>query len=362
MARHSAIIRGVRVAGILLALAMSMGAAAGGGEPSGEILDEAAPLEGIGLDELHRQIKALIPPSQTFGGVAEINEALAQTGAPVLQEMIVHSRDEALRNGVQPMPPDIRRQLAGFLPERVLNAARYRVQGGDDFTLQWNLIRYGEAQAIALDHVVIFKETSDALYNPTLWVHELTHVDQYQRWGIQEFAIRYLRNYEAVEREAYEAETRYVAWAKLHNRQKLAAAGDPTAERPLGDAAGDRALEPLPAKVASSTCGTAAATCRVTGSGPVGTPCWCNLPMGAAAGALVPDPANDNAAPPALPANACNSARGTCPLAVEIEEGSPCTCVMPEGSFSGSAERKSLGERCATYSGTCPLARHLLSG
>lgn len=230
MARHSAIIRGLRVAGILLALAMSMsmGAAAGGGEPGGEILDEAAPLEGIGLDELHRQIKALIPPSQTFGGVAEINEALAQTGAPVLQEMIVHSRDEALRNGVQPMPPDIRHQLTGFLPERVLNAARYRVQGGDDFTLQWNLIRYGEAQAIALDHVVIFKETSDALYNPTLWVHELTHVDQYQRWGIQEFAIRYLRNYEAVEREAYEAETRYVAWTRLHNRQKLAAAGDPT--------------------------------------------------------------------------------------------------------------------------------------
>lgn len=362
MARHSAIIRGLRVAGILLALAMSMGAAAGGGEPGGEILDEAAPLEGIGLDELHRQIKALIPPSQTFGGVAEINEALAQTGAPVLQEMIVHSRDEALRNGVQPMPPDIRHQLTGFLPERVLNAARYRVQGGDDFTLQWNLIRYGEAQAIALDHVVIFKETSDALYNPTLWVHELTHVDQYQRWGIQEFAIRYLRNYEAVEREAYEAETRYVAWTRLHNRQKLAAAGDPTAERPLGDAAADRALEPLPAKVASSTCGTAAATCRVTGSGSVGTPCWCNLPTGAAAGALVPDPTNDNTAPPALPANACTSARGTCPLAVEIEEGSPCTCVMPEGSFPGSAERKGLGERCMTYSGTCPLARPLLSG
>ncbi|WP_349572319.1 eCIS core domain-containing protein [Azotobacter salinestris] len=343
MARHSAIVRGLRVAGLVLGLCAGI---ATGGEAGGGIVDPSAPQAGMDLDELHRQIKALIPPAQAAQGAAAFNETLVQAGAPVLLELIVHSRDEALRNGVEPMPADIRRQLTGFLPERVLEAARYRVQGGDDFTLQWNLIRYGDTQAIALDHVVVFKEASDALYNPTLWAHELTHVDQYQRWGIPEFAIRYLRNYEAVEREAYEAETRYVAWARLHGRQRLAASGEPGAERPA---------EPLPAAT-SSTCGTAAATCRVEGSGPIGTPCWCNLPSGAAAGSLVPDPA---AAPPA---NACSSARGTCPLDGEIATGSPCTCVTAEGSFPGTAERRSLGDRCATYSGTCPLATPLLSG
>lgn len=344
MARHSAITRGLWMVGLVFALCTG---AAADEEPRGGIVDPSAPQAGMDLDELHRQIKALIPPSQASEGAAAFNEVLVQTGAPVLQELIARSRDEALRNGVEPMPADIRRRLTGFLPERVLDAARYRVQGGDDFTLQWNLIRYGEAQAIALDYVVVFKEASDALYNPTLWTHELTHVDQYQRWGIPEFAIRYLRNYEAVEREAYEAETRYVAWAKLHDGQRLAAAGEPGVERPA---------EPFPAAGTSSTCGTAAATCRVEGSGLVGTPCWCNLPSGVAAGSLIPDPA---AGPPA---NACSSARGTCPLDGEIATGSSCACVTAEGSFPGTAERRSLGDRCTTYSGTCPLAAPLLSG
>ncbi|WP_231876226.1 eCIS core domain-containing protein [Azotobacter vinelandii] len=346
MARHAAIVRRLYAAGFVLALCA--GAVAGGEPGGGGIVDAAAPPADMTFDELHRQIKALIPPAQAIDeGSAAFNEALAQTGAPVLQELIVHSRDEALRNGVEPMPPDVRRQLAGFLPERVLDAVRYRVQGGDDFSLQWNLIRYGEARAIALDHVVVFRDAGDALYNPTLWAHELTHVEQYRRWGIPEFAIRYLRDYEAVEHEAYEAETRYVAWAKLRDGQRLAATGDSGA---------GRLPAPFPAAGSSSTCGTAAATCRVEGAGPVGTPCWCNLPAGAAAGSLVPDP------PAAPPANACRSTGGICPLDGEIAAGSPCTCVTPEGSFPGTAEPRNLGDRCVTHSGACTLSRPLLSG
>lgn len=354
MGNHSRFASWLRVTGI--ALGLCMGAAAHAGALIGDFIDEVVPEEGIELDEAHRQIKALIPPPQAIEGGAILDESLVQAGAPLLQELIIQSRDDALRSGVQPMPPDIRRNLTGFLPERVLNAARYRVQGGGDFTLQMNLIRYGEARAIALDYVIVFKESSDALYNPTLWVHELTHVDQYQRWGIQEFSVRYLRNYEAVEREAYEAETRYVAWASLQNTQKLASSGNP-----VNAAAANRPVHLFPVGGTSSTCGTAVAACQVNGAAPVGTPCWCNTPSGAAAGALVPGTASDDTTP-SVPANACSTAWGACPLDLGISVGSPCTCFTPQGNFSGTTQQKSLSDRCATPSGTCLLAVPLLSG
>ena len=142
-----------------------------------------------------------------------VSDILVQQGAPVLQVLIARSRDEALRAGVLPIPAEIRQHLVGFIPDHVLDVARFRVQGGDDLTLQVNAIRYGDTAAITLDYVIVFKKLEDALHKPKLWAHELTHVAQYQRWGIRDFSIRYLRNYQAVEKEAYEAEKEYVAWA-----------------------------------------------------------------------------------------------------------------------------------------------------
>ncbi len=71
----------------------------------------------------------------------------------------------------------------------------------------------GRPQRLRLNYVVVFKEQNDALYNPVLWAHELTHVIQYQDWGIGDFAKRYVRNYRSVEQTAYDAETRYMAFA-----------------------------------------------------------------------------------------------------------------------------------------------------
>ena len=143
-----------------------------------------------------------------------VDEAIVQAGTPVLQALIVHSRDEALANGVEPIPTEIRQKLAGFISEGVLSAARFRVQGGDELSLQFNAIHYGDTRAITLDYVIIFKRSDDVLHDISTWVHELTHIEQYQRWGIRGFAVRYLRDAAGVEREASEAETSYTAWAE----------------------------------------------------------------------------------------------------------------------------------------------------
>ena len=155
----------------------------------------------------------LLPASADEDAMNVVDEAIVQAGAPVLQASIIHSRDEALANGVEPIPNEIRQKLAGFISEGVLNAARFRVQGGDELSLQFNAMHYGDTLAITLDYVIVFKERDDALHDISTWVHELTHIDQYQRWGIRGFAIRYLKDADGVEREAREAERSYAAWA-----------------------------------------------------------------------------------------------------------------------------------------------------
>ena len=130
---------------------------------------------------------------------------------------------------------------------------------------------------------IVFKELNDALYNPTLWAHELTHVDQYQRCGIHDFAIRYLRNYDSVEREAYEAGTRYMAWVALQNTRQQASTGNPINANTV-----NRPFSTFPSAQNSSVCGTSVTACQLNESAPVGTPCWCNTPMGSAVGSLVP--------------------------------------------------------------------------
>lgn len=110
-----------------------------------------------------------------------------------------------------------------------------------------------------------------------LWAHELTHVKQYQDWGIGDFASRYLRSHHEVEREAYEAETRYMAWAAVRNSQSS-----------TNDSAINRPVEAFSGVGTSDLCGSWMGPCPVGGSAPVGTPCWCNTVMGPSAGALIP--------------------------------------------------------------------------
>lgn len=256
-----------------LLIAASMPLKAGG--LIGDAINVVAPGAGTALDNAHRQFKNAVPPYKAIeeGGSKLVNEAIVQQVAPLLQEAIARSRDDALGAGVQPIPSAIRENLTGFIPDNILNLVRYRVGGGGDLSLQVNSIRYGDALAITLDYVVVFARENDALYNPVLWAHELKHVIQYQSWGMRDFAIRYVRDYGSVEREAYDNQARYVAWVSTRNASQGTSINRPVISFGVGN---------------SNMCGTQLGSCQVSGSAPVGTPCWCNTPSGAAAGALWP--------------------------------------------------------------------------
>jgi hypothetical protein len=125
-----------------------------------------------------------------------------QMASLALARWIVASRDDAVTAGVLPVPEQIRAKLRGHVPDALLEKARYRVGTGHEFSLHTNAFQRGTAAAITLGDVVLFRSEADAISDTKLWAHELQHVQQYERWGVEGFAQRYTRDYRAVEAEA----------------------------------------------------------------------------------------------------------------------------------------------------------------
>jgi hypothetical protein len=133
--------------------------------------------------------------------------AVMETGleiaATALANALVASRDAAWEQGTQPMPPQIREALLRWYPPDLLDSVEYRVGVAEDASLQSLSMRYSDATALTAIDTIIFHDAWDAENNVALWGHEVKHVEQFRSWGLMEFARAYVRDHEAVEREAY---------------------------------------------------------------------------------------------------------------------------------------------------------------
>lgn len=139
---------------------------------------------------------------------------VAESLAPLLASWIVASRDAAIAQGVEPIPAPIREALTGYVPESVLDRVRWRHDNGE-LSLPEGVLRFGEVPAMTLDDVILFQAREVALEDPKLWAHELRHVMQFEEWGVDGFARRYLSDYEAVEHEAAEFRWQFMKQAGL---------------------------------------------------------------------------------------------------------------------------------------------------
>ena len=124
--------------------------------------------------------------------------------APLLTRWIESSRDAALEQGVEKIPKMIRASLEGYVPNATLDRVRWRAGSGSYFSLQENAFLFQDAQAITLDYVIVFADENQARNDPKLWAHELRHVMQFEEWGVEGFATRYLADSIAVEDVASE--------------------------------------------------------------------------------------------------------------------------------------------------------------
>lgn len=122
-------------------------------------------------------------------------------GGPALAVAIRLARAEALRSGPTPVPAELRRAFRPHYPDKVLDKARWIVASPQS-RLGRLLARWpAEHGAVTLGEVIVFK-TRRAAGNRRLFAHELTHVEQYRRLGIDRFAQRYAANRARMEQEA----------------------------------------------------------------------------------------------------------------------------------------------------------------
>jgi len=134
--------------------------------------------------------------------------------AQALARLIEAARSQAIADGVLPLPAGVRRALLGYFPDWVLGKVRYAAGRSEGNALPSLAFGYGDAAAVTLGDVVVFKDALTAQTDTKLWAHELTHVLQYQRWGIDGFADHYVRDSKAVEKEAYDNADRFEAWRR----------------------------------------------------------------------------------------------------------------------------------------------------
>lgn len=133
---------------------------------------------------------------------------LADVASGTLAEAIEYSRHRALTSS-RPVPDRVRSALEPYFDPLLLDKVRYTTEWSvsADHTLQRWIMMNEHVQALTLGEVIVFRDPRST-HDLFLWSHELTHVEQYERWGIPEFARRYLQDHRQVEREADEQAVR----------------------------------------------------------------------------------------------------------------------------------------------------------
>lgn len=128
---------------------------------------------------------------------AKINSALS----PLLGSLIRYSRDGAQKEGAKPLPADLRKKLEPYFEEDTLDRARWTVASrrlGLGTVITSALPRY---EALTLEDTIVFRDVA-ATNRLDVWIHELTHVEQYARaGGTRNFSRAYLASWDEIELE-----------------------------------------------------------------------------------------------------------------------------------------------------------------
>lgn len=140
-----------------------------------------------------------------------VRERRTQACGLALHPLIQQSRNGS-RRGARIIPPQIKRALMmrDVFSRDLLEKVRYRVGDKGALNLAHNTLHFNKnIVAVALIDTIVFRDDHDAQRNVQLWAHELWHLQQYRKWGLRGFALRYCRDFGAVEREAEEIEAKF---------------------------------------------------------------------------------------------------------------------------------------------------------
>lgn len=142
------------------------------------------------------------------GEARTVLDDLGRMASSSLAMALQQARNEAAAGTLLPIPLHIRAQLEPYYDFQVLDAARYKVGDQEALDSANAVLQNPDVNAVTLIDIIVFRDEGDAQDNVALWAHELHHVQQYQQWGVDEFARRYSRDYDTVEAPAYEIQAK----------------------------------------------------------------------------------------------------------------------------------------------------------
>lgn len=120
---------------------------------------------------------------------------------PVLAQAIRHAEAQAASADAKPIPADIVKTLAPHFSPEVLQSVRWSTGNGRIDLGTFLTEQYMDEGAVALNRQIVF--SSERLTrNIWIWAHELAHVEQYRRMGVNRFAAAYIADWSKIEREA----------------------------------------------------------------------------------------------------------------------------------------------------------------
>lgn len=134
-------------------------------------------------------------------------QQLSNLAAAQLKVELDYAYEHHIGNS-QPIPAAVRAFLRGILPDDIIDNARYTVSVNaptlPDLLNRGNRELLGQDHAVSIRNLVIFSRepTFASAADARWWAHELGHHLQYQRWGVEGFAQRYVADFQGLEREA----------------------------------------------------------------------------------------------------------------------------------------------------------------
>jgi Domain of unknown function (DUF4157) len=150
----------------------------------------------------------------------------------VLTFLIRRAKNDAKAN-CQPIPIDVSKFLSRLFPPDHLIGVCFAIYDLRRIELDSLLIGHlGVRGAVTLEDVIVFPNANNA-DSPDLWAHEMVHVNQYRRLGLETFAHLYMYAFAALEQEANAVQQ--VA-ERLLNDPKIDGnmwTGDPTVPTPI---------------------------------------------------------------------------------------------------------------------------------
>lgn len=118
--------------------------------------------------------------------------------ASVLAAAMQQSRENALAEGVRPVPRKLERHLRPVFGAELLSEVRWNIVS-DRWSLD-TLIAQTRPQfdAVTLGDVIVFADEASSR-NLQVWIHELLHVQQMREAGLEGFAQEYVSEWSLIE-------------------------------------------------------------------------------------------------------------------------------------------------------------------